>query len=75
MITENEQLYISWRDSLLKMIGENICQKCTDPRKKNITINIEDPLNCECRCERVNDVLSSAAKIDHDINFRSNSEH
>jgi len=72
MINENEHLYVSWRDSLLKMIGENICQKYTDPRKKNKSINIKDPLNCECRCERVNDVLSSAAKIDHDIKLRSN---
>ena len=67
MISEKVELYISWRDDLLKIIGEKICSKCTDPRKDKVTINIKDPLKCECHCEHINNVLNSVSKIDLDI--------
>lgn len=61
------QMYTSWRDDILNKIGQDICQKCSDPRKNNLSINIKEPLKCECRCNEVNDLLKSAADIDSDI--------
>ena len=67
MTAEKIQLYISWRDDLLDIIGKNICKKCTDPRKNKVSINLEAPLKCECRCERIETVLTSASDIDTQI--------
>jgi len=65
---ETIQMYTSWRDDILKNIGEDICQKCSDPRKNNLSVNIKDPLKYKCRCDEINKLLTSAADIDSDIN-------
>ena len=64
--------YISQRDDILKIVSEDICKICTDPQKNKMAINYEDPLNCECRCNRVNNVLICASNIDSDIKIMLN---
>ena len=73
MITKEIQLSISWRDKLLNIIGNDICKICIDPRKNKAIINLEEPLKCECRCERVETVLTSASNLDSDIQSYMNS--
>ena len=75
MITKEIQLSISWRDNLLNIIGNDICKKCVDPRKNKAIINLEEPLKCECRCERVETVLTSASNLDSDIQLYMNTSH
>lgn len=40
-----------------------ICGPCEDKRKKHHIINLNDPLQCECFCERVESPLSSLKRI------------
>ena len=63
----SDGIYRSWRDKLLWEIGERICKPCTDPRKEKYAINYGSPLECGCRCKRVNGILDCAGKIDEDI--------
>ena len=69
------ELYKSWRNNLLNIIGNDICKKCVDPRKNKAIINLEEPLKCECRCERVETVLTSASNLDSDIQLYMNTSH
>ena len=64
---ENIRLYITWRDDFLKIISGNICRPCTDPRKQKATLDYENPLNCGCRCDRVESMLITASNLDTDI--------
>lgn len=64
---KDKDIYKSWRDQLLMAVSENICRSCTDERKKLYTINYDNPLECGCRCERVNAILEKAEQIDMDI--------
>ena len=64
--------YISQRDDILKTVAEDICKICAVPQKIKMVINYSDPLNCECRCSRVNNILISASNIDLDIKMMSN---
>lgn len=66
------ELYISQRDHILKVVAEDVCGGCTHPQKDEMEINYKDPLNCECRCTRVNNILVSAANLDKDIKMMSN---
>ena len=70
---ENIKMYISWRDEFLKIIGKKICWECNDPCKDKMAINYEDPLNCECRCDRVNNLITTASVLDADIKLLSDS--
>lgn len=70
---ENIKMYISWRDEFFKVVTEELCKKCTDPRKDKQTINYDDPLNCKCRCDRVENLLIRAANLDSDIKLYSSS--
>ena len=64
---KNIQMYTSWRDDFLNIIGEETCKECADPRKEGKNINYENPLDCECRCHRVEKMLTAAANIDAEI--------
>ena len=68
----NDDIYKSWRDKLLAVAGEQICQPCTDGRKKQFNLNYDNPLLCGCRCERMEVILESARKIDEDLEKYSN---
>ena len=57
----------SWRDRLLSAVAERICNPCTDKRKEQYNMNFDNPLECGCRCERVETILAYAEKIDDDI--------
>ena len=59
----DKALYQKWRDMLIKSAG-NICKECDDPRKERAILDFDNPLNCSCRCHRVEEILSRAAKID-----------
>ena len=65
------KLYISQRDDILKVVAEDVCRGCAHPQKYEMEINYKDPLNCECRCSRVNNILASAANLDKDIKMMS----
>ena len=58
---------LTWRDKLLAVVSEQICIPCTDERKQQYNLDYDSPLNCGCRCERVNAILTNAKKIDEDI--------
>lgn len=60
-------VYKTWRDKLLAVVSEKICMPCTDARKEKYTLDYDSPLQCGCRCERVNAILENAKKIDEDI--------
>ena len=66
------KLYISQRDEILKVVAEDVCGSCTNPQKDGVEINYKDPLSCECRCGRVDNILNSAANLDLDIKMMSN---
>ncbi|MCK5723924.1 MAG: hypothetical protein KAI84_15435 [Gammaproteobacteria bacterium] len=60
-------LYQENRDDLLKIVSEKLCISCTDPHKNNKKIDYINPLNCECRCERVDNIIEKASDLDNDI--------
>ena len=64
---KNDNIYKSWRDKLLSVISEQVCKPCTDKRKEQYTLDFDNPLVCGCCCNRVEDVLDNARKIDEDI--------
>jgi hypothetical protein len=61
---EEKALYQRWRDQLLWTVGHVICRNCTDPRSENLKLDYDNPLNCECRCEHVENILEKANNID-----------
>lgn len=66
MNTEHKKLYRRWRDLLLQQV-KGICMECTDPRKEKAKLDFDNPLNCGCRCERVEGVLTRVEEIDKDL--------
>lgn len=67
------KLYKDSRDNFLKAISVDICKICTDPQKAKMKIDYVNPLNCECRCERVENLLITVSNLDVEINtFTSN---
>lgn len=64
---EDIQTYADYRDDLLSIIKFRICKRCTDPQKNEKIDDCTDPVNCECRCDRVDSIISSAEQIDSDI--------
>lgn len=58
---------IKSRDDFLKFITENYCRTCTDPRKKKVEINYDNPINCGCCCEKVKNLLSISSNLDISI--------
>ena len=64
---KNNNIYKSWRDKLLLKVSENICMPCTDKRKEQYNINYDNPIDCGCRCDRVNRILENVRFIDEDI--------
>jgi len=64
---DNYKIYQSWRDKLLTVVSNQICQPCEDPRKEIYVLDYENPLNCGCYCERVESILENAKKIDDDL--------
>ncbi|RDH82493.1 MAG: hypothetical protein DIZ80_09405 [endosymbiont of Galathealinum brachiosum] len=64
---KKDNLYKSWRDKLLLYISEEVCRPCTDERKKQYTLNFDNPLLCGCRCNRVEGILENSKVIDEDI--------
>lgn len=69
MKPKNLELYISWRDHFLNIIRDDKCKKCDDPRKKSVEINYENPLECGCRCEQVENLFTTVLNIEADINL------
>jgi hypothetical protein len=49
------------------MVSEQICRPCVDERKKNLIVDYDNPLECGCRCDRVNNILEHARKINEDM--------
>ena len=66
MSMEKKLVYLEWYDLLIKSV-RNICLNCTDPVKDEAIVNYDNPLNCECRCERINDIISKIEDIQADI--------
>lgn len=64
-------IYKSWRDKLLSEISEQICKPCIDERKKQYSLNYDNPLVCGCSCNRVEGILDNARRIDEDIKIHS----
>lgn len=64
---DDKVMYQEWRDKLLKIISTEICQPCTDPQKHDKCLDYNNPLVCECRCHRVDEILAKANAIDADI--------
>jgi len=59
----NNSQYEKWRDDILQQVATTICQPCTDPRKKAVRINLENPLECECSCGRVEVIIKHMREI------------
>ena len=57
----------AWRDKILQGVANNICQPCTEPTKENASLNYDNPLNCGCRCDDVDYILSMVVAMDADI--------
>lgn len=55
------------RDTLLEAVSEKKCRPCKDERKKQFKLDYNNPLNCECRCESVDKILSRARNLHEDI--------
>ena len=64
--------FIKSRDEFLNVISEVNCKTCNDPRKKEFNIDHENPLNCECRCERVEKLLAISYDLDRTIKSFTN---
>lgn len=64
---ERVETYRSWRDKLLAELSKQICRPCTDERKKYGTLDYDNPLNCDCQCERVGKILKSVRIIDENL--------
>lgn len=69
----NLEIYKTWRDKLLTDVGQQFCNPCTDERRNQHTLNIENPLLCGCCCELVKEILQNARRIDDEIQHFSKS--
>ncbi len=58
-----QERYETVAKDIVRSVREKICVPCTNPRKENFLIDMHDPLNCACLCERVEPLLESAAQI------------
>ena len=73
MNLDNVEFYKNCRDEFLRAVSDEICRTCNKPQKNIKEIDYINPLNCECRCERVEKILVIASNIDTDIkNFINN---
>jgi len=69
----NHNFYIKSRDDFLKKVSKDYCKTCTAMKKAKLNIDYANPLNCECRCERVERILVIASTLDNEIkNFKAN---
>ena len=59
MDSKYEQTYRKMAEGLLNEIGQNICPPCRDPRKETAVLNYDAPLECGCRCDRVEGILNN----------------
>ena len=64
--------FIKSRDEFLNVISEAYCKTCNDPGKNELNIDYENPLNCECRCERVEKLLAISYDLDRTIESFTN---
>ena len=62
----NSEIFKRWRDNLLILVG-NTCRECDDPRREKEILNLNNPLYCSCRCQRIEEPLALAVEIDKDI--------
>ena len=67
MKPEHIQLYTSWRDDFLGIIGGKTCKECADPQKETKKLDYENPFNCECRCHRIENMMSTAENIEAEL--------
>ena len=58
---------LQWEHDYLLHQVKKICLRCTDPRKARATLDYDNPLNCGCRCERIDVILYRARKLDNKI--------
>jgi len=47
-------------ESFLKVIGDDVCKPCVENGNNKAPTNLEDPLACKCRCEKVSTLLETA---------------
>ena len=64
---KNIELYQSWHDNLLSAVRNRVCMTCSDERKKQHSFNYDNPLNCSCPCNRVENILENVKNIEDDI--------
>ena len=64
---DNIEFYKNSRDDFLRTVSDKFCRTCNESQKNKKKINYINPLDCECRCERVEKILAIAANIDTDI--------
>lgn len=63
-------LHSVWLGKMFDIIVEGHCRPCTRPEKQHNSINYENPLACDCRCDDVGESLTRAKAIYEAIDAR-----
>ncbi len=45
---------------ILAVVRDNICKPCVSQGLNMIDVDFENPLECQCRCEKVQELLNTA---------------
>ena len=67
-------LFVTSRDDFLEIISNRFCKDCNKPQKARININYENPMECGCRCESIETLLTTAIALDAEIKKYSNND-
>lgn len=55
--------FLSVSDELLRVVRDNLCSPCVAANLNEHDVDLDDPLNCPCRCERVKSILRNVRAI------------
>ncbi|MDV7340659.1 hypothetical protein RYZ26_13720 [Terasakiella sp. A23] len=47
-------------ESIIRVVRDDVCAPCVKAGKNCQPVNLDNPLACQCRCEKVADILDTA---------------
>jgi hypothetical protein len=63
----NQKIHSVWLEKMFDIVVEGHCRPCERPEREQHDLNFENPLECGCRCEKVEEPLFRAGAISEAI--------
>ncbi len=70
MKTTGNDYFRNVSDELLRVVREKLCRPCVAQNLNEKDVDFDDPLNCRCRCARVEGILRHAREISANLERR-----